>query len=109
MSMYVAASAVSHAGPDPPSTSTQTLASHALLQPVTGASHEPVAAMQTAGAVQKAARHGPSSTRASSNCQSLAEAGVRVLAVATSTLERILPPVPGSMMRKAMVGSPPVS
>src|SRR5580693_8702578 len=105
MSMYVEASGVSQEGPA--SVSTQTPLSHEPLQPVTGASHSPVDAMQTAGAVQKAARQGPlSSTAASSNSQSAAEDGVRVVAVAISTFERILPPVPGSMMRNAIVGVP---
>ena len=63
--------------------------------------------MHTLGDAQYSGRQGPSSsTAASSNVQSAIDDGVATVPVATSTRERILPFVPGSMMRNETTGTP---
>ncbi len=77
------------------------------LQPVVGGAQVQVSLMQTAGEGQRFGLHGPvSSTAASSNVQSDAEAGVATLPVARLTFERTLPLSPASMTRNAMTGTP---
>ena len=77
------------------------------VHPETVAWHIIVVCTQTSPVWQNAARQGVcSSTTASCMPQSVDEAGVATVAVASTTRDLAHPPVPGSTTRKAMVGLP---
>ena len=93
-----------------PATVTQALPvpQSAGVQPPTVGVQTPVLFTHVSVPVQVVAAQGlSSSTAASSKRKSVGSRGTSMLERATTTFDRVLPPLPASIWRKAMIGLPP--